>query len=164
MKSTVMRTLIAGILVCLSATGPATAACGTSVTVTATKMAFGKIDPLTLPADTTANLKLKFDNTGPACTNSMVVVTLGVGTGPGATATVRKMTSGSDTLNYTVYTPPGPPGTVWDNAIGYTTPAITLKSNKTTNETITMYGRVLSGQSNAAVGKYTDSLMITVTF
>jgi len=88
-----------------------------------------------------------------------------VGTGAGATAASREMTSTGNLLNYTIYTPPGPPTlTVWDNTTGYSLPSISLPKNTTTPQTATIYGRVLSGQSNAAIGSYADTVTITLTF
>jgi spore coat protein U-like protein len=163
MMGKMMRGSVLGILACAAPVGMAHAACGTSATVTATTMAFGTINPLVLPQDTTATLTLKFSNTAATCTSN-IQVTLGVGAGPGATAANRIMTSGANQLKYTIYTPPGPPTTIWDNVTGYTTPAISIQKNKTTTQTVTMYGRVLTGQSNAAVGAYNDTVTITVTF
>lgn len=158
-----MRGPILGVLACAVPVSAVHAACGTSATVTATTLAFGTINPLALPADSTSTLTLKFKNRSTTCVGTSVV-TLNAGTGPGATTANRVMTSGANALNYTIYTPPGPPGTVWDNVTGYTTPATTLTKNATTTVTVTMYGRVLSGQSSAAIGNYTDTVTITVTF
>ena len=149
-------------LLVFSAAGPLAAACITSASVSATSMVFGTINPFTLPADTTAILSLSYTNSGTACSANSVV-TLGLGTGVGATAASRKMTSGANTLNYTIYTPPGPPTTVWDNVTGYTTPTIAIPTG-TTVQTVTMYGRVLTGQSNAPIGTYSDTVIITVTY
>jgi spore coat protein U-like protein len=73
------------------------------------------------------------------------------------------MSSGANTVNYTIYTPPGPPTTVWDNVTGYTTPTIPIPTG-TTVQTVTIYGRVLSGQPSAAIGTYSDTVIITVTY
>ncbi|HTJ62282.1 MAG TPA: spore coat protein U domain-containing protein [Alphaproteobacteria bacterium] len=150
---------VAGTSTAMAQTGRAT-----SVTVNATKLNFGtKLNPFSLPADTTATLTLKYKNNVGTCVGSSVV-TLSPGLGVGATAGNRKMTSGGNTLSYTIYTPPGPPTTVWDNVIGYTTPSISITKGSTTTQTVTMYGRILGNQSNAAVGSYTDTVTITVLF
>jgi spore coat protein U-like protein len=159
-----IRGVLAGLLICLVSAGAAQAACGTSATVSATALAFGTINPLVLPQDSTATLTIQYHNTAATC-NSSTVVTMGVGAGTGATAATRKLTSGANLLNYTLYTPPGPPTAgVWDNVTGYTTPTISIPNGATTNQTVTIYGRVLSGQSNAAIGSYSDTVVITVTF
>jgi spore coat protein U-like protein len=139
------------------------ATCANSATVSATNIVFGTINPFVLPQDSTGILTLQYTNNGAAC-NQVSVVTLGVGTGVGATAAIRKMTSGANTLNYTIYTPPGPPTTVWDNVTGYTAPSVAIPANGNATQMITMYGRILSGQSNAAIGAYTDTVIITVTY
>jgi spore coat protein U-like protein len=156
--------ILAGLLLWLISAGGAQAACGTSATVSATALAFGTINPLVLPQDSTATLTIQYHNTAATC-NSSTVVTMGVGAGTGATAATRKLTSGTNLLNYTLYTPPGPPTAgVWDNVTGYTTATISIPNGATTNQTVTIYGRVLAGQANAAIGSYSDTVVITVTF
>ena len=154
---------IAAIL-CLFQPGVARAVCATSATVTATGLAFGAaINPFTLPLDTTATISIKYSNTGNACTETGVV-TLSVGSGTGATAANRLMTSSGHTISYTVYQPPGPPTlTVWSNVTGYTAPGITVPKHGNVTQTITAYGRILSPQSSIFPGSYTDTLTITVT-
>lgn len=159
-----MKTLLLVVLFCFFTPAAVQAACATSTTVTATAMAFGTINPFVLPQNTTATLSLKYSRTGAAC-NESAVITLGLGTGTGATAAIRKMTSGANTVNYTIYTPPGPPTlTVWDNVTGYAAPSFAVPANGTSTQTITMYGQILTGQSNAPTGSYSDTVVITCTF
>lgn len=157
-----MRRLCLWFLIGILPLGGVRASCITSTSVSATALAFGTINPFVLPSDSTATLTLTYTNSGTACTANSVV-TMGLGTGAGATAANRKLTSGANTVNYTLYTPPGPPTTVWDNVTGYTTPSISVP-NGTTIQTVTIYGRVLSGQPSAAIGSYADTVIITVTY
>lgn len=164
MTNSLLTVSTVAIGLCSASTAAAQLGCATAVTVSATRLNFGtKINPFTLPADTTATLTLKYKNTVATCIGSSVV-TLSNGLGAGATAANRLMTSGADALAYTIYTPPGPPTTIWDNVVGYATPALTIAKGTTTTQTVTMYGRILGNQSNAAVGAYTDTVAITVTF
>jgi spore coat protein U-like protein len=161
---TIMRMLLFAAGFCFAAMGSVQAAtCANVATVSATSIVFGTVNPFVLPQDSTGIITLQFTNSGNAC-NQTSVITLSVGTGAGATAAIRKMTSGVDTLNYTIYTPPGPPTTVWDNVTGYTTPSVSIPKNGNATQMITMYGRVLSGQANAPIGSYTDTVVITLTF
>ena len=159
-----LRSVFLAVCFCAAVAGSAEGAtCANSATVSATSIVFGTINPFVLPQDSTGILTLQYTNSGAAC-NQVSVVTLGVGTGAGATAAIRKMTSGANTLNYTIYTPPGPPTTVWDNVTGYTTPSVSIPANGNASQMITMYGRILSGQSNAPIGTYTDTVIITITY
>lgn len=159
-----MRDLFLCVFFCLSMVGSARAVCATSgTTVSATSLAFSTINPFVLPDDTTATLTMVYKNSGNACTESTAVVTLSVGAGTGATAANRKMTSGANTINYTIYTNSART-TVWDNVTGLALPSITVPRHGTATQTATMYGRVFSGQSNAAIGSYTDTVTITLTY
>jgi spore coat protein U-like protein len=164
MRRTV-RELFLCVFFCLLMAGSAGAACATSgTTVSATPLAFSTINPFALPDDTTATLTMVYKNSAnAACTESTAVVTLSVGAGTGATAANRKMTSGAHTINYTIYTNAART-TVWDNVTGSALPSITVPKHGTATQTATMYGRVFSGQSNAAIGSYTDTVTITLTY
>jgi spore coat protein U-like protein len=47
---------------------------------------------------------------------------------------------------------------------GYTAPSVAIPANGNATQMVTMYGRILSGQSNASIGSYTDTVIITVTY
>jgi spore coat protein U-like protein len=142
----------------------AQAACANSATISATTLAFNNVNPLALPADSTATITIVYTNTNNACTETGAVVKLSVGTGSGATAAIRKMTSGGNTLNYTIYSDAART-TVWDNVSGHAMPSIPIGKKTTATQTATAYGRVLTGQSNAAVANnYSDSVTMTLTF
>lgn len=82
------------------------------------------------------------------------------GTGSGATAAVRRMTSGSDTLAYTLYQDVGRT-TPWGDGTGGTS---TRDSTGTgLQQSFTVYGRIAS-DAQAAVGVYSDTITVTATY
>jgi spore coat protein U-like protein len=70
------------------------------------------------------------------------------------------MTGGASTLDYALYQETGRT-TNWGNTPGTDTPAATIAPVLAT--TLTVYGRVASGQ-NVAAGAYTDTVTATVTY
>lgn len=85
---------------------------------------------------------------------------LDAGTGSGATAAVRRMTSGSDTLAYTLYQDMGRT-TAWGDGTGGTS---TRGSTGTgLQQSFTVYGRIAS-DAQAAVGVYSDTITVTATY
>ena len=81
------------------------------------------------------------------------------GSGSGATVSVRKMTSGSNTLNYSIYQNSGYT-TVWGDTIDTNTVAGTGSG---TEQQIPVYGMIPANQQ-APIGSYTDTVNIEVTF
>jgi spore coat protein U-like protein len=84
---------------------------------------------------------------------------LDAGAGTGATVGSRKMTSGINLLNYTLYQETGRT-TVWGNTVSTDTVNATASILPAIH---TVYGRVLSGQ-NVPAGAYTDTINVTVTY
>src|SRR6185369_1088632 len=73
------------------------------------------------------------------CTNTTPYnVGLNAGTGTGATVATRKLTSGANTVNYTLYSNSGRT-TVWGNTIGADTVAATGNGSA---HNYTVYGRI----------------------
>lgn len=123
--------------------------------VTGGTLAFGNYDP-------TAGTNL--DQTGTfqvACTKGSTGVTIGLGLGANASASQRRMTDGTDFLNYELYKETARTN-VWGNSganlVSYT------PVTSSTATTFTAYGRVALGQTGVGVGSYTDTVVITVTF
>jgi spore coat protein U-like protein len=121
--------------------------------VTTTALAFGNIN-VTTGAD--------FDTTGGisvTCTNGTAwTAEADAGGGTGATTAVRKMTSGSDLLNYALYSDSGRT-TIWGTGASED-----IASTGTgVAQAMTIYGRVPSGQT-APAGAYTDTVNVTVTY
>lgn len=123
--------------------------------VTATNLAFGFYDPTaSSPADATSAITV-------TCTPGTVFsVGLNAGTTSGATVTSRQMASGSNRLGYGLYQDVA--RTVnWGNTPGTDTPAAATAG--LTPSVLTVYGRVPAQQA-VAVGSYTDTVTITVSY
>lgn len=86
-------------------------------------------------------------------------VSLDAGTGAGATVSVRKMTSGANTLDYSLYQDAGRTQ-VWGVSSGVDVVAGTGTGSA---QAITVYGRIAASQA-AAAGSYADTVTATVTF
>jgi spore coat protein U-like protein len=132
-------------------TGTITATCQ----VNASTLAFGAYNPV---------LNANLDVTGTvsvSCTNATPYnIGLGVGAGTGATITNRKMTSGANTLTYQVFRDAARTLN-WGQTVGTDTVAGTGNG---VAQAITAYGRIPAGQTTAAVGAYTDTVVITITY
>lgn len=85
----------------------------------------------------------------------------GVGAGTGASFSARRMTSGSNTLSYNLFTDSGRT-TVWGDGTGSTS-ALTGTGTGGA-QSVTVYGRVASGQTSVPVGSYADTVAVTVTY
>lgn len=120
--------------------------------MTAGSVAFGAYDPLVTNAST------DLDQTGSVSVACVKGTVANVGLGNGANYSGgRRMTNGSDFLNYNLYTTAGR-STVWDttNRVGYT-----AASKASTS--LMIYGRVPSNQDVAA-GSYTDTVVAQAEF
>lgn len=126
----------------------------TSCSVTATPLVFGNYDPIAGTTLNAANTIVVNCTTGTAYN-----VGLDAGTGSGATVTTRKMTSGVNTLNYTLYQDFARTN-VWGNTPPTNTVNATAGVLPTTH---TIYGRVFSGQ-NPPASLYSDTITVTVTY
>ena len=120
--------------------------------VTTTAVDFGSVD-VTSGANDDANGGISV-----TCTfGTPWTAAADAGDGDGATVTARKMTSGSDTLNYALYTDV----TRLVNFGG----ANTLTGTGTgLAQARTVYGRVASGQTGVPAGSYADSVTISLTY
>lgn len=128
-----------------------------SCSVTASALNFGNIDPLT-NATTATTGTTTIDVT---CSNGTSYdVGLDAGTATSATVTTRAMTSGSNTLQYGLFTDANHT-TNWGNTVG--TDTVTGTGDGTA-QPITVYGQIPSGQNTAPTGTYTDTVTVTVTY
>jgi spore coat protein U-like protein len=133
---------------------------GVQVTVTAscvinsaTVLNFGSQGIFAANVDQTSTVTVQ-------CTNSTPYnVGLSAGAGSGATAAVRKLTSGGATLNYSLYSDVGRT-TVWGETVGTDTVAATGNG---ASQSYTVYGRI-PPQTTPAAGTYTDTITVTVTY
>jgi len=136
-----------------------TASVAKNCTVGSSTMAFGAYDPVV------ANLSTNLDQTSTitlTCTKSASGITLGFGASAnapgGCTSPARCMISGSDYLQYQIYSDSGRTS-VWTTAI-----AETVTGGTTTPTDVTIYGRIPSGQDAAVGASYADSVTATVNF
>jgi spore coat protein U-like protein len=122
-------------------------------TVSAVNLTFPAVDPLNSQTDGATTVTVN-------CTkNSAYTVGLSAGTTSGATIGQRKMANGPDTMDYNLYTNAGRT-TVWGNSVGSWVSG--NGAGMGTASVLDVYGRVAAGQTNLAVGTFTEST-ITVT-
>lgn len=130
-----------------------TATVADACSVTASDLAFGAYDPLSV-TDTDATTTMDV-----TCTTSTAYeVGLDAGTGTGTTTT-RTLEVGGNELNYILSQNAGHT-TNWGNNAGVDTVAGTGTGAA---QTITVYGRIAALQSVPA-GAYADTITVTVTF
>ncbi len=162
-KASIRLLAAAGLLATAAATHAATAtgtfAVSASVNancnVTATALGFGTVDPLNSQTDATSTVTVK-------CTkNTAYTVGLDAGTTAGSTVGQRLLANGSDTMQYNLYTTSGRT-TVWGNAAGSWQSG--TGAGLGTANTLTVYGRVAAGQADLAVGNFSDTITVTVTY
>jgi len=122
--------------------------------VSASALAFGTYDPTSAtPSDSSTALTV-------TCSLATTYnVGLSAGGGSGASVATRKMTSGGNTLDYSLYTSAAR-STVWGNTVGVDTVSGTGTGLPVA---YTVYGRVAAQQSVPA-GAYTDTVTVTVTY
>jgi spore coat protein U-like protein len=94
------------------------------------------------------------------CTNTTAYnIGLNPGTATGATVTTRKMTSGSNTINYSLFRDAGMTSN-WGQTVGTDTVSSTGTGAV---QSFTVYGQV-PAQSTPAPGAYSDTITVTVTY
>ena len=121
-------------------------------TVTATNFQFGAINPLIVTDhESTSTVTV----TCPSLTPYAISLSPGIGT-----YGQRQMTSGSNTLNYNLYTS-SLYNSIWGDGTGSTTTVNGNADNNGSNQTI--YGR-LPHQPAAVPGSYSDSIVVTVNY
>ena len=137
--------------------GTATANLGVSASVAATctittsAVAFGTYTGSQV--DATGSVTAK------CITGTAWTIGLGTGTGPDATTSNRKMSSGANTLGYSLYSD-STRATNWGNAIGTDTVA-GIGTGASQNQTV--YGRIPGG-TVTATGNYSDTVVATINF
>ena len=136
----------------LSVTATVVANC----TVSTTALGFGSVDTLSgSNVDGAGSLSV-------TCTNGTTwTAAAGVGAGTGATFVSRRLTAGANLLNYNLFTTAGRT-IVWGDGTGATA---TLAGTGTgTVQSVSVYGRVGSGQTSVPAGSYADTVAVTVTY
>jgi spore coat protein U-like protein len=125
----------------------------TTCNIGATTHSFGSSGVLVNNVDATSTLTATCTSTTP------YNVGLNAGTGAGATVATRKMTSGGNTINYSLYTDSART-TVWGNTVGTDTVAGTGSG---LGQDLTVFGRV-PAQTTPAPATYSDTIITTVTY
>ena len=117
--------------------------------VTTLPVAFGTIDVTTASnTDATGSFTV-------VCTNGTAwTAAADAGDGTGASTAARKMTSGSDLLNYSLYTDT-------DRSVNFVGATGTGSGAGQLN---TIYGRVPSGQTSVPTGSYVDSVVVSLSY
>ena len=124
-------------------------------------VAFGPYDVFS-PIATTATSTLIFRCTGIGNGTSVVAVSLSPGNSNNAqTRTLRELAGGSDVLNYNIFSDPGHTQ-IWGGGSSGHAPVVVSVANNNT-EILTMYG-LIPAQQNAGMGRYGDSLSVTLNF
>ena len=156
-----MAALVASVVILLGGSQGATASSATttfqvtasvvsSCTISATNLAFGGYTLAQLDAQSSLTV---------TCTNGAAYkVALSAGNGSGATVAARKMSSGSNTLTYSLYRDSAR-STVW----GTTTADSASGTGNGAAQTLVVYGRIPANQSSP-IGSYTDTITATITF
>ena len=136
----------------MSVTATVTANC----TVSTTALAFGSVNTISgSNVDSTGSLSI-------TCTNGTAwAASAGIGSGSGASFANRKMTAGANLLNYNIYTTAART-IVWGDG---TSSTATIGGTGSGNaQSVTVYGRVGSGQTSVPAGAYADTVAVTVTY
>lgn len=136
----------------LSVTATVTGTCSVSTTA----VGFGNVDVVSVTnTDATGGLSV-------TCTSGTAwSASANAGSGSGANLTVRKMTSGTNLLNYALYTDAART-IIWGDGGGST--GMISGTGTGAAQASTIYGRVPSGQSTVPPGSYADTVTVTVTY
>lgn len=165
-KSTHRAILAAGLVVAsagafaatVTTTFQVTANVAAQCSVSSAELAFGTVDPQGGNVDQTTTVTVR-------CTkNSPYTVGLNAGTTTGATIAQRLMGNGADTMAYNLYTDAART-TIWGNSATAPTWVSGTGAGMGTAQVLTVFGRVPSGQTNLAVGSFTEpTITVTVTY
>jgi spore coat protein U-like protein len=142
-----------------TATGPMAVSASVSSTcaVGASTLAFPSANSATIAA---GNVDATGTVTVNCTTGSTYTIGLDAGSGAGATSALRKMSSGTQVLSYSIYTSAART-TVWGD--GTTSNGTVTGTGSGTSQSISAYGRIFAGQVVPAAA-YTDTVNITVTY
>jgi spore coat protein U-like protein len=131
-----------------------TATVSSTCIVGASTLAFGSVTSAAIQA---GNIDATGTITVNCTTATAYTIALDKGAGTGATAASRKMMSGANLLNYSIYTDAGRL-TVWADTAGTVS-----GTGSGAVQTLVPYGRIIAGQTVPAA-TYTDVVNVTVTY
>lgn len=145
-----------------------------SVSCSVTSMSnvsFGGVDPTSSQTDATATLNFSCTNTD-ALSQHSARICISIGEPNGGLSYPRQMSSGASVLQFQLYKDPartqiwgsdgwpGNPAGGWaSNAATITIPAAPLFGSTPRTGSMTMYARVVNGQTGALPGSYADNYM-----
>ena len=126
-----------------------------SCSVSAAALGFGTLGtPIGTNVDAQSNI------TATCAGGAAYTVALNAGTGTGATLATRKLTSGANTLPYTLYLDASR-SQIWGDGTGST--SVSSQTGTGSAQALTVYGRIPAGSSPLA-GAYSDTITVTVTY
>lgn len=125
-------------------------------TVSTSALAFGNVNPLSgSDIDGAGGISV-------TCTSGTAwTAAAGIGSGSGASFASRRLTSGSNLLNYNLYTDAAR-SSVWGDGTAST--ATIGGTGNGSAQSATVYGRIGSGQTGVPPGSYADTVSVTVTY
>ena len=123
--------------------------------VSVSNLSFGA----TIPAIITSNIDVSVNMSVTCASGTAYSVALSAGGGSGASFATRKLTSGANTMDYTLYTESGRT-TVWGDGSGGS--QIIQGTGTGVAQSIPVYGRI--APQSVAVGAYTDTITVTMTY
>jgi spore coat protein U-like protein len=140
-----------------------TATLGSSATVTSnctvstTAVSFGDVNVISgSNVDATGGISV-------TCTSGTAwTASADAGLGTGATLDTRKMSDGTNFLDYVLYTDSSRTS-IWGDGVGGTTSTV-ADTGSGTAQPKTIYARVPSGQTSLPAGAYSDTVTVTVTY
>lgn len=130
-----------------------------SCTITSTAITFATYDPLSSTALASTGT-LTFSCTSGASGGATGIISLS--TGSSGTYTTRTMKSGSNILNYNLYTTVADT-TVWGNGTAGTATVTAHVTGNNSPVNATVYA-LIPAKQNVIAGSYSDSIVATVTF
>ena len=156
-----LRSPLVRLATAIALAAPLPAMAALSCSTSAQAVAFGNYDPLSaLATDSTGQVSVTCTN----LINLFVNYTVDLSTGVSGTYASRQLASGANRLNYNLYTDVTHL-LVWGNGTSGTSHIsagfLVVLLGTTANHTV--YGRIPARQT-AAVGSYTDTITVTVTF
>ena len=156
--ATPITVTVSGAFTTTTTTFNANASVAAQCNVSAANLSFGTVNPVSSQVDATTALTVN-------CTkNTPYTVGLDAGTTTGATIAQRKMANGADIMNYNLYTNIART-TIWGNSAIAPSWVSGTGGGLGVAQTLTVYGRVASGQTNLAVGNYQENtITVTVTY
>lgn len=140
----------------VSSSMPVSATVTANCTLSTSALAFGNVNTISgSNVDGTGGLTI-------TCTNGTAwSASAGVGGGSGASFTNRRMAAGANLLNYNLYTSSGY-ATIWGDGTAST--GLISGTGSGTAQSVTVYGRVVAGQTSVPAGSYVDTVAVTVTY